>query len=228
MTDQKTDRPGLPRTALAILIAAVIAVAGMAVGASLNRSGGTRTAPVEGSAEAGFARDMKTHHLQAVEMSVMVREASDDPAVRSLALDIMLTQQQQAGQMYGWLELWGLPQTTADPPMQWMSDDPAGMGSMEPSGSVAQESASGTAMPGMATEEDLRRLDRAEGREAEVIYLDLMIAHHQGGVAMAQAALLQTDDDAVRRLAQAIVDSQTAELTVLRTMLAERGGEPDA
>lgn len=45
---------------------------------------------------------------------------------------------------------------------------------------------------------------------------------HQGGVTMAQAALDLVEDEDVRRLAQAIVDSQTAELTVLEQMLDQR------
>ena len=56
------------------------------------------SAVAQDSVDVGFSRDMQDHHAQAVEMSVMVREATDDPQVRTLALDIMLTQQQQLGQ----------------------------------------------------------------------------------------------------------------------------------
>ncbi|WP_034227687.1 DUF305 domain-containing protein, partial [Actinotalea ferrariae] len=100
----------VPTAAVVVLVAAVVGVAGLVAGAALTNGGDPVSRPAETSAEAGFARDMQAHHAQAVQMSTMVRDATDDPEVRSLALDIMLTQQQQAGQMYGWLEQWDLPQ----------------------------------------------------------------------------------------------------------------------
>ena len=65
-------------------------------------------------ADAGFARDMQTHHAQAVEMAFLVRDRTDDAEVRTVAYDIITSQQQQAGQMYGWLVQWGLDQTGRD------------------------------------------------------------------------------------------------------------------
>ena len=119
----------LPTVAVVILVAAVVGVAGLVAGSALTSAGERVSRPAEGSAEAGFARDMQAHHAQAVEMSTMVRDGTEDPEVRSLALDILLTQQQQAGQMYGWLEQWDLPQASLAAPMQWMSEPGSGMGS---------------------------------------------------------------------------------------------------
>jgi uncharacterized protein (DUF305 family) len=165
---------------------------------------------------------MQAHHAQAVQMSTMVRDATEDPEVRSLALDIMLTQQQQAGQMYGWLEQWDMPQASLAAPMQWMSETDSGMGPIEHGADATAAPGSDTVMPGMASDADLGRLADAGGVDAEVLYLRLMVAHHEGGVAMAQAALDLVEDDDVRRLAQAIVSSQTAELAVLNDMLDAR------
>lgn len=210
-----------PTVAVVILVAAVVGVAGLVAGSALT-SGGERVSPAEGSAEAGFARDMQAHHAQAVEMSTMVRDATEDPEVRSLALDIMLTQQQQAGQMYGWLEQWDLPQASLAAPMQWMSETGSGMGSMDNRADATAAPGPDAVMPGMASDEDLGRLAQAGGLDAEVLYLRLMVAHHEGGVAMAQAALDLVQYQDVRRLAQAIVGSQTAELAVLNDMLDAR------
>ena len=66
--------------------------------------------PTDTSAEAGFARDMQAHHVQGVEMAMIVRDATDDADVRLLAYDIATTQAQQSGQLYGWLNEWGLSQ----------------------------------------------------------------------------------------------------------------------
>ncbi|HET8716147.1 MAG TPA: DUF305 domain-containing protein [Nocardioidaceae bacterium] len=212
----------IPTAAAVILVAAVVGVAGLVAGSALTSGGHPVSRPAEGSAEAGFARDMQAHHAQAVQMSTMVRDATEDPEVRSLALDIMLTQQQQAGQMYGWLEQWDLTQASLAAPMQWMSETGSGMGSMDHGADATTAPRSDPVMPGMASDEDLARLADAGGVDAEVLYLRLMVAHHEGGVAMAQAALDLVEDDDARRLAQAIVSSQTAELAVLNDMLDAR------
>jgi uncharacterized protein (DUF305 family) len=222
MTAGTTARRRIPTAALVILVAAVVGVAGMLAGAAMTRDATAPPSPVEGSAEAGFARDMQSHHAQAVLMSTTVRDATDDPGIRTLALDIMLTQQQQAGQMYGWLEQWDLSQASPGHPMQWMSHTGPDMGSMDHGSSSTPALDSDVVMPGLATDEELQQLDQAVGVDAEVLYLRLMKAHHQGGVTMARAALDRVQDEDVRRLAQAIVDSQTAELAVLEQMLVER------
>src|SRR5688572_8417714 len=63
--------------------------------------------PSDTSAEAGFARDMIAHHEQAVEMALLIRDRTDDPIIRTMATDMILTQTNQMGQMMGWLNVWG-------------------------------------------------------------------------------------------------------------------------
>lgn len=79
----------------------------------------TSTSVADTGADVGFSRDMQTHHRQAVEMALIIRDRTDDAAVRTLAYDIATSQQQQAGQMYGWLVQWGLPQTAPRRLMAW-------------------------------------------------------------------------------------------------------------
>jgi uncharacterized protein (DUF305 family) len=168
-------------------------------------------APSDFGADAGFARDMQTHHNQAVEMAFLARDRSTDDEVRTVALDIITSQQQQAGQMYGWLVQWGLPQTGSRPPMAWVGGEHA-----------AAHTGPDGAMPGMATPEQLAELKAATGVEAERIFLRLMIAHHTGGVAMAEAAMAQARTPEVRTLAGAIAAAQTSEIALLKQMLAAR------
>lgn len=202
------------RARVAVVAAAVIAAgAGVAGGLLLAGSLLGSSVPAEGSADVGFARDMQAHHAQAVEMALLVRDRSDDAELRQVALDIELTQQQQQGQMYGWLQVWGLPQAGSALPMAWADGHGHG-GSDEGTGQQGS-------MPGMATPEQLADLAAADGAEAERLFLELMIAHHEGGVAMARSALELATEPAVRRLAQAVVDSQTAEIAVLETLLAD-------
>jgi uncharacterized protein (DUF305 family) len=160
--------------------------------------------PGDNSVEAGFARDMIVHHEQAVTMALLARDGTEDPAIRSLATDILLTQQNQIGQMLGWLNVWGLPATGQEPPMAWMGHQTTGL------------------MPGMASPEDMENLARLSGPALDTEFLRLMIRHHQGGIPMADVALARGGNGAVRDLARAIVVSQEAEIAIMEDMLRER------
>ncbi|MFB9462548.1 DUF305 domain-containing protein [Streptomyces cinereospinus] len=166
--------------------------------------------PAAGSADAGFARDMAVHHQQAVEMSYIVRDRTDDEEVRRLAYDIAQTQANQRGMLLGWLDLWELPKVSSDP-MDWM-----GMGGMA-------SGEDGALMPGMATDAELDRLGRLDGRQAEVFYLQLMTDHHRGGVHMAEGCADRCTVEVEKRLARGMVEGQQSEIGLMADMLAERG-----
>jgi uncharacterized protein (DUF305 family) len=203
-------RPLLVAGAL-ILVAALVAGA-LLLGSLL----GSPSTPAADSVDAGFSRDMRAHHSQAVQMSFLVRERTDDADVDQLALDILLTQQQQVGQMYAWLDAWGLPQASTEDRMAWMSG--SSMGDMSGMGGMSG------GMPGMASNAELQALEAAEGEEAERIFLQLMIPHHEAGVEMADYAVENAETDQVRSLAESISAAQQSELTVLGDLLDERGG----
>lgn len=205
-----------PRVVLAALVAlAVGLVAGLLVG----RAGGDDL-PADDSVAAGFARDMQTHHDQAVQMSWIVHDRTDDPAVRSLAYDIARTQSHQSGQMAGWLQSWGLSPTGPGEQMAWMQ----GLGHAH--GDEASELSDDGLMPGMASQEEITRLEGLKGKEAEVYFLQLMIRHHEAGVPMAEAARDYAKNEAVETLATSIINSQTSEVETMTTMLRERGAKP--
>ena len=195
------------RLALAVTTVAALVVGGLVT--FLVMRAVDQTSVLDTGADAGFARDMQTHHHQAVEMAFLVRDRSEDPEVRTLAFDIITSQQQQAGQMYGWLVQWDLPQTGPRQPMAWVGGDHGGHGADGP-------------MPGMATDEQLDELRSAQGVEAERIFLQLMIDHHRGGVEMARAALADARTDEVLTLAGAIERAQATEIELMESMLAER------
>jgi len=178
---------------LPALLGAVLAAAALALLVS-NR------APAEGSAEVRFARDMAAHHDQAVEMAILMRDRTADPDLRIFALDIMLTQQGQIGQMQGWLAAWGRSQAGREPPM-------AGHGEHM----------------GMATAAQVAELGTLPIAEAEVAFLRLMIRHHEGGIAMARDALEETRRSEVVRLASSIASGQESEIAFMRELLGRRG-----
>jgi uncharacterized protein (DUF305 family) len=196
-----------------VVAIAVAAAAGAAL-ASLF-SGGAPTdlpaevadigAPSDSSPEAGFARDMMVHHAQAVEMAEIVRDKTGSEEIRTLAADIALTQQAQIGQMQGWLQVWDLPPTGTEPAMSWMGEPHEGR------------------MPGMASPEEINNLQQAPPEEAEALFLQLMVPHHEAAVPMAQAVLEETDRKEVERLAGSIMASQQAEIELMRGLLQRRG-----
>jgi uncharacterized protein (DUF305 family) len=205
-----------------VALLAVIAVGLVLLGGGLAVALGIGRVPVPSadSVDAGFARDMSRHHLQAVEMANLVSERSTDAEVRQLAFDISATQTNQVGRMQGWLALWGLTQSTAEP-MSWMG---AGAHSGHDMGGM--DMGGGGLMPGMATEAELADLRRLSGTAFDVEFLRLMIRHHEGGKDMAVYAAKHADQAAVRSLARSIVDTQTAETATMTEMLTARGGTP--
>lgn len=184
--------------------------------------------PSADSADAGFARDMAVHHQQAVEMSFIVRDGTRDEDVRRLAYDIANTQANQRGMLLGWLDLWELPKTApaGQEPMAWMSGhDEHSMHDAE--GSEAGFKAhDGALMPGMATRTELAGLRTARGKQAEILFLQLMTDHHKGGVDMARGCAEQCTVPVEKRLAQGMVEAQQSELDLMADMLTARGSAP--
>lgn len=214
------------RTQWAAIAAVVLALlfAGAATVASAGRddgAGAPRT-PAAGSPDAGFARDMALHHQQAVEMSFIVRDSTDDEDVRRLAYDIANTQANQRGMLLGWLDLWKLPKVESGvEPMAWMPMDTR-MGA----GHAMFEPHDGALMEGMATTAELERLRKARGKAAEVLYLQLMTDHHKGGVMMARGCVDLCAAGTERDLAQGMVTAQESEIRLMADLLKERGAKP--
>ncbi len=166
-------------------------------------------------AEIGFAQDMSVHHQQAIEMSFLIREKTDNQEIRGFAFDIINTQANQRGMMLGWLDLWQQPLSTTKTPMMWMMDD---MSSIDHS-QMTKSFTPGAYMPGMATSGEMQTLAEATGADAEQLFLELMIRHHQGGVMMADGVIKRSDNETVTRLAQTMVNGQQAEIDYMNELL---------
>ena len=186
----------------------LVALAALLLGGLAGYRLGHAATPAADSVDVGFARDMSVHHEQAVQMAALAYDRSDDPAVRLLAFDILTTQQGQIGIMSGWLDAWGVPWTTTGPRMAWMGMPTEGL------------------MPGMATAAQLDALRNADGAAADVLFLQLMIPHHQGGVSMATDAAARAKQETVRLMAASMVEAQSSEIAYMNELLATKGGAP--
>jgi uncharacterized protein (DUF305 family) len=162
---------------------------------------------------------MATHHTQAVEMSFVIRDKSSDEELRTLAYDIIVTQSTQRGIFMGWVQEWGLPQASTVRRMTWM-----------PGHAQVDQGAEGgmPLMHGMANDDELRRLRVAQGTDAEILFLQLMIRHHEGGVLMARAVSGLSRRASVVGMAKSIDDGQRAEIVEMTEMLSRRGAQPYA
>ena len=123
--------------------------------------------------------------------------------------------------MQGWLGLWG---AAADPP-----DGRAhGLDGLTPGRTPTPRLPRGgvDTMPGMATSDQLRALRAASGEQMDVLFLQLMLRHHEGGVIMLQYGAEHASVTEVRNLAAQMLSSQTCESEYLKQLLAARGGTP--
>lgn len=225
-TISTSERGGHNRLLLVLLTATAVAVGFLA--GFLSRipfEDSAPAAPGAGSVDVGFAQDMIVHHDQAVEMAAVVVSNSEDDRIRNLAYDILTTQQNQIGRMQGWLSLWGQPALPAGDYMAWMTEPGHGHGDH---GTAADSADSGGShlMPGMATSEDLANLRAARGPALDVLFLQLMLRHHEGGLPMMEYGEQYASTSAVRNLAGTMVATQQGESDLMRSLLAERGAEP--
>ncbi|MET9213032.1 MULTISPECIES: DUF305 domain-containing protein [unclassified Nocardia] len=170
--------------------------------------------------EIGFAQDMNQHHQQALFL-VQRLDSGVDPVVRRLAAQIDSAQRIEIGTMLGWLQLAGAAPTSTEP-MAWMTSD-AGSHTGHHSTAAADRAA---LMPGMASWDELGTLAEARGRAAEVLFLQLMIRHHQGGIAMAQAVDALLVSGPVKETARSMAQEQRQEIGVMSMMLDSFGAVP--
>jgi len=178
------------------------------------------TTPGDASAEAGFARDMQVHHAQAIDMAMTIYRKTDDGDLRTLAYDIATGQSEQKGVMYGWLVQWGLPQAGA-PTMQWMAASDAGHGHGVSAAPLTEEEAR-VAM-GMASDAELADLAAADGAQADCLFLDLMIRHHEGAIPMAEAILELGSEPQVLAVAERMKNAQQFEIDAMTSMQQRLG-----
>ncbi|MFI6169454.1 DUF305 domain-containing protein [Nocardia sp. NPDC051052] len=184
----------------------------------------THTAtPILSAVEIGFVQDMTAHHQQALTM-VQRLDRSVDPVIVRLADQLDDTQRLEIGTMLGWLRL-----ANASPvpthPMAWMHTDEA-LPHQHSAPVAMSDQQKDPLMPGMATMAELDALAAAHGRDAEILFLQLMFRHHQGGIAMAQAADELLPSGPVKETARSMIHAQGQEAGLMGVLLTQRGAVP--
>jgi len=188
---------------------AIVAAAALVLGACSSHDSMSSTATIPESAgfnatDVAFAQGMIPHHAQAIEMADMVDGRTTNPDVVALATQIRGAQGPEIQTMTGWLNSWGQPIPSTD---GHGGHDMSGMESMM--------------MSGMMSKADMDRLMKSKGSAFDRMWIEMMILHHEGAVEMARSELATGKDPAVKRLAQAVIDGQTAEIATMNSLLAK-------
>lgn len=194
----------------AVLLAMAVAllVASCSNSAPQEHTGHTTDAPAITGEPAGFnsddvafATNMIPHHEQAVEMSALVPDRSTNQQLIALANQISAEQQPEINALRVFL-------------VQWNENPEDSTGGHQGHG----------AMTGMVDEATMEKLKTLSGSEFDTLWLQSMIAHHQGAIEMAKAEVANGQNVDAKNMAQTIITAQEAEITTMNQMLAGGNG----
>ncbi|MFE3791517.1 DUF305 domain-containing protein [Streptomyces goshikiensis] len=163
------------------------------------------------AADQTYVRGMIEHHRQALTMSALAPDRASAEAVKGLAERIAAAQKPEIGAMERWLARYPAPGGTGG------TGSTGGTGGSGGTGGGMGGHDHG-AMPGMATEQQLKELADARGTDFDRLFLKLMTAHHEGALKMAGQALAGGNNVAVEEMATEVVATQTAEIHRMRAL----------
>jgi uncharacterized protein (DUF305 family) len=127
-------------------------------------------------------------------MGTLAETRASNPEVKALAATIKTEQAPEITQMKGWLK-----------------DAGAGM-----------EMGHDMGMGGMLSESEFDALKAATGAAFDKLYLEGMIGHHEGAIAMAKMVINSKNAEA-KALGEAIVASQTKQISYMKELLKKLG-----
>ncbi|MFC9841871.1 DUF305 domain-containing protein [Streptomyces sp. NPDC060223] len=174
------------------------------MGSMESGSGPTATASAKpgehNDADVSFATEMIQHHRQAIEMAGLADSRASAQQIKDLATKIKGAQAPEIKTMSGWLTSWG----------EAVPEDMSGM-----------EHGTSSAMPGMMSDADMAKLEKASGADFDTMFLTMMVQHHEGAIEMAKTEQANGMYGPAKQLADAVVTAQTAEIEQMKQMLDE-------
>jgi uncharacterized protein (DUF305 family) len=184
------------------LVAAAILAA---VPARARAQGASLVSP--NAADVNFMTGMIPHHAQAVLIAGWAPTHGASEAVRRFCERVVVGQGDEIVLMQNWLRDRKLEVPPANATHMRMN-----MGGMMHD----------MLMPGMLNDEQLKELDAARGKDFDRLFLNAMIGHHQGAIAMVdqlEAAEGSRQDEVVFRFSSDVYADQTTEINVMKKML---------
>ena len=188
---------------IAVLLAAILAAVVLRDGNSMEETmGHDMGSPSSGSsnssstgftgADTMFLQMMIPHHQQAIDISELALQKSQNSELLSLAKIIIRDQRSEIVQMKSWLDQAGSS--------EHMGHSMEGMG-------------------GMLNDEDLAALDKAIGKNFDTLWLKGMIEHHDGAIHMSEM-IRDASNLEIKAFGEKIVKDQSAQITQMKKMLA--------
>lgn len=195
------ERLAIPMTVLA---AAGLLITASCSPAAMNPPGLAAVTPVSTTAptasvadhndqDVKFAQMMIPHHRQALEMTKLAETRASSDQVKELAKQIEAVQDSEIQTMSGWLTSWGEQ--------------------------VPGEHAADHDMPGMLSEQQMKKLESLSGPSFDKAFLEMMIEHHEGAVTMAEEEQRNGAYEPAKQLAGSIISSQKAEIAKMKELL---------
>ncbi len=159
-------------------------------------------------ADVEFMQGMIPHHAQAVKMCAMAPTHAGRREVKLMCERMLVSQRDEIRNMRIWL----LDRGQYVPPPDATHHKMA-MGDMSHD----------MLMPGMLSDEEMARLDKARGADWDRMFLQFMIKHHQGAIKMVEELFASpggAQGDDIYGFASDVFADQTAEIERMQQMLA--------
>ncbi len=157
------------------------------------------------AADIAFADNMIPHHKQAIELARLVPDRSTNPELKTLADQIPAAQQPEINILNVFL-------------VQWNENPEAG------SGGADGQAGHGQSMDGMVDDATVAKLESLRGTEFDTLWLQSMIAHHQGAVEMAKTEIADGENVDAIAMAKTMAAAQEAEIGQMKKLL--EGSDP--
>jgi uncharacterized protein (DUF305 family) len=188
---------------MAVCAAGLIAAGLAACGSNTDHSGSaTSTTSDEvnprNASDVAFAENMIPHHRQAMELADMVSDHSENKAVIAMADNISAQQQPEVTALSALMAQWN--ESSFD-------------------GGASHDSHGTMDMQGMVDDATMTKLQTLTGPAFDTLWLQSMIGHHEGAIAMAKAEIANGKNTDMIAMAKNIVAMQQLEINQMKQIL---------
>ena len=167
-------------------LAAVILVAAVVIGASGIYDLGGPNSQEFNRNDVMFMNMMIVHYEQAIEMAELSENKTENENILELSQNISKAQTRENEQMKAWMNELGMSYGNHH------------------------------RMAGMATREQMQQLRNSNGSEFNELFAQLMIEHHEGGIAMAQNFRDAGQHEELMEMQKGMIDAQQREIELMR------------
>ena len=178
--------------------------------------------------DAEFMQGMIMHHGQAVEMTAMIEQRTQNEAIRLIGAKISQSQSDEMKFMRRWLEARGEETEMPMPDMSKMNHSEMDHSKMDHSKMNHSKMKDSMLMPGMLTAEQMKELRNASGAEFDRLFLKGMIQHHEGALVMVKdlfKAAGAGQDAELFNFTADVDTGQRAEIKIMQNLLNEKAKE---